>query len=275
MIVFLDRLQAGLRAALGKVTAAPIVWSPSQLPSEGVTSFAVLRLLSGPDFDGAVPETAQVRRLPQTVLLTFTATDDARVYIGCTSAYWAYDVDPDDTAEDVRDAVLALLTADGHSVGASAVAVGTDSIRLTTLFPWGLYGLRVLGPVTAVVESEGQYDVATCPVLVEVEIQTFSKSRYPRSGAGALMATLVNGLYRLPVIETLDSYGLAQAGLPDAPADLTALADPDWESRSATQVQFSMRSFGADPGETIETIHVTATLNDGDANPITAEFTAE
>jgi hypothetical protein len=98
---------------------------------------------------------------------------------------------------------------------------------------------------------------ATCAVQMQhalsvIELQAFSRSRYPRSGAASLLFRALQ-MFRLPSItDLLEQWGVSIWGAPTPVVDLTALAGDQWESRAATQFQIAALAVSAEAVDYID-----------------------
>lgn len=276
-IVRLDRLQAGLTAALASVHAGvTVVWAPSEFPRAAATDLVIAcRLLAGPDGDPIGGDTATPATLPMTATLRVLAP-----VIGAGAILFASgrkfertfaSIDP----EAERDAWLADILV-RPMVDATFEASGADAITIEALEIGDLYKLAVRGSasglVSLTIDTTAAAIVSTCDVRSWIELQAYSSNRYPRTGAAAAL-NRIRGSLRLPsIVQIFDTYGIGVTDTPGRVVTLDALAGPAWESRSALSFYVAQLSLAAEAITPIDRVYGTIQARGATAAAITLEM---
>lgn len=265
-VVRLDRLQAGLTAALLAVRpSATVVWAPSEFPRPAAADLVFsCRLLSGPDSEPIGGDSCTMTRLPMAALLTLGVPVVGESAILFASGRRFEHVFASTDVEVERDAWLDELAVD-PMVDATFGPSGTDAITIEALELGDLYKLSALGSAELEVTTAETALVQAADVRSWVEIQAYGSSRYPRSGAAAALNAF-RGRLNLPMVASiLESYGLGLVSGSSAALALNALAGPTWQSRAALTVYIAQLSLAA---ETVASIaRVRATLSARGVNP--------
>lgn len=258
-VVRLDRLQAGLTAALrAALPSATVVWAPSEFPRASANALVLAcRMLAGPDADPIGGESLTPATLPMTATLVVIAPviGEAGILFVSGRRFEHVFASTDATAE--RDAWLAEIL-DDPMVDATFEASDVDMITIAATEFGDLYKVSARGSasglVSLTVNTTETGLVQAVDVRSYVEIQAYSTSKFPRSGAAAMLNRF-RGRTRLPTIANiLDAHGLGFVGTPGRVVTLDALAGPTWQSRSALTVWISQLSLAAETAPRIERV---------------------
>ncbi len=252
--VRLDRLMAGMlelvesRAPAG----ASVHWVPVIEPEENLSDphFSI-RLVSGPAPRAGLARASVFSRvLPLAFTLTVgsTLTEGDTLRFRVSGRTFSENVAAGDTPEAVRDRLLVQLAQ--PLVDATFTANGTDAIDVASSEYGDLYGVDAAGPGSIVTTTSSLCKIQFDQVRSEVEVQAYSRDRYPMSGAQVALSRITQAL-ELPASHAiLDAYNLSVT--PGAVLDLTALSGPEWESRSAVTLSVFQPSVSAEPVQAIQ-----------------------
>ena len=257
-VVRLDRLQAGLSAALLAVhPTATVVWAPSEFPraSAGALVFAC-RLLAGPDADPLGGDAMPTATLPTRVTIRILAATVSNSILVLMSGR-RFEAATTGDVETTRDALLTALL-ERTMVDATIEPDDIDGIVIEALEFGDLYKVAVhaseSGLVSLTVNETETGLVQTTDVRSYVEVQAYSTNRFPRTGAAAALNRF-RGRMRLPsVADVFEAHGLGVVGSPGRVVTLDALAGPTWQSRSALSFWVAQLSLAAETGRSIETV---------------------
>jgi len=265
----LDRLQQGLNEVLGSALSAR--YSPGAVPTlswaYGEQSFESTSeggLISLSILAGPTPlNRDQSRGTPlsdtESIEITVTAAA-AEAYTVALNCYaYTHVSDGVESAEDIRDALLALIQdgeADYGSV--TATASGADTILLTANDPGGLWSLEVFGPLTGGnrVDSGDLLLLTEGQVQLDINFQTFSKGRAPRNGAWDLTQTLMSALQTPAYVQQLTRWGIG-LGSKGTPIDISQVDGGHWSTRTTFDVTMYMRSVWTAPVDRAQSISLT------------------
>lgn len=285
--VHLERLQAGLTELCRTlVPAATVVWSPSELPrGAAASSIIACRLLAGPDDDPMGGSSATPCELPMTATLRILDTTVGEsIALHASGRVFEYVIQSGDDVEAIRDGLLAVIAADpGPLVDATFTAAATpvpdpdpdieDLITIAALELGDLYHLRLrqstTGLASLTVITTGAGIAQSVDVRSWIELQAVSTSRSPRTGAAAVLSTIL-GRRNLPIAQRiLERYGLAFTGAPGRIVGIDALAGPAWQSRSAVTFYVAQVGLAVEPVGAITRARATLEARGATADPIT------
>ena len=273
----LDRLQAGLFAAVGALLpAATVVWGPSALPREAASAVLVsLQLLAGPTPSGA-PSIASWL-LPLSVRLTVGPVEAGETVGLEVSGRRFEHVAADTDSEAARDGLLAEIgdVERNAMVSATFAAVSTDAIDITADAIGDLYNLRAVGPCELATLTEQLAIAQLDEVESIVRVQIASTDRDVRTGAHASMAKLRHSLALPSTIDLLAAFGLTLAA-PSAPVvPLDYLAGPVWQSRAYTDLRVRQVAVAAEAaGPVLSAVAMSLEFRDDPAT-ITSDLSVE
>lgn len=264
--VRLDRTMAGLRALALALTPAGTVcrWSHGEYPGELDGSVLVtFRLLSGPFTAGLGEASGGPVTLPLTATLTITAdTEGADAVLRVSGRRFKYRAQSGDDVEAIRDGLLAAIgdPDDDALVSATFTASGTDQITIAALEPGDLYDLTAYGLASLVVDTSAAIKCSTDDVMTVIDMQVFSRSRFPMDGAAAIMSKLIAAIDLPTARGIMDAYGIdVSFGRPVA---LDGLAGPRYVSRQSSTIQVTQVSLIAEASTPVETVESTITVRD-------------
>lgn len=252
----LDRLQQGLFETLGSALSSRYTTDPPTLSwAYGEQSFEStsggglisLSVLAGPT--PLLRTQARGRTIHDTTSIEVVVDAAvAGVYAVTLNCYvYRYTADGTETVEEIRDALLASITAGEATYGSVAPsAVGTDTILLTSTQTAGLWQLSISGPLMI----QNRVDSGQIATLTEgqtevvVNIQCFSKGRQPRDGAWDLTQTIMSALQTPSIAQELNLWGVG-LGNKGNPIDISATTGGHWSTRTTFDVTMFMRSVWA------------------------------
>ena len=273
--VRLDRLQAGTMALIRSraPSGTTAKWTKTKYP-RGIASdtYFTAQLDNGPSpradrNHAAVYEAVLPLELTLTVDGVLTAGD---TLILCVSGRtFRADVEAGDTAEDLRDRLLSEFAE--PMIDAVFSADGTDAMRIVAVAYGDLYGVRVLrGPASLSVDVSSLCKVQEDSVRCEVEIQAYSRSPDPMTGAHAALSRIVQTLELPEQAAILEDHGMTVA--PANVVDLSKMAGPEWETRSAVTLSVYLPSVAASPINAVQSAGLTLEARDlPGTNTITVE----
>ena len=250
---------AAYQAVSLALPSAVRLWGPALVPrrpSSGA-SIVVATLVQAPSTKA--PERLQADT-PTSLLWAVTApTSGSRVGVRIGGVVLGVDVPVSGTAEDTRDALLDEFAREGGTLlsrllpGVTAVAVGTDSIRLTTTVLGRLCEPSTFGPGAALtVEASTPCEVRTGRASGTLEFEAFAAG--PGIAASAMLSELELALagYDVEATGALSGVTLGRNAIGDI-VPLDSLAGPTWESRATMRVAVSLRLYRAVAVDYIET----------------------
>lgn len=259
----LHRLQAGVKAWIGsKLTNATVLWANEEFPRQASAPLVVTaQLLSGLT---SAPE-GGVSWRPATVPMqvTFTisnASEGEGVLLGFSGLVFDYTATAGQDSEDVRDALLAAIQASPlHAV--TATAVSTDQLRLVAASAGDLYNVSSASSgdaeVTISTDTTQSVHVQTAEITAQIQLQARSTSKHLRFGAMAALAELMASSRTLSAQSVLDSHGISLQGPTGQAIDLTSMSGPNFETRAAINLAFSIHTIYAEAVGPIVTTTVT------------------
>lgn len=258
-MIRLDRVQQGLFQVLGS-EADVVAWSMGKQPRDDGESLLTLRLVSGPVTTGnpggakepLCPADSIVVRVPAPIV-------GRRLVAELNGFDYRHDVGAGETAEDVRDSLLAAISP-GEEGAVTATADGTDGIALAADFLGGLREVRLHGGLTfeTPVFSGDAVEVTTSQDRMLIAITAFSRGREPRNGAWSIMQGVRARLRSTDGIQELRRHGISLRSR-SAPTDISAVAGADWESRVSMDLEIVAQSVSIDPVELIESVRLSMT----------------
>lgn len=268
MTAYLDRLEAGLFALVAAATpslaADEILWAPSEYPrsSQGGAAVSLFRR-GGGWAEGEQSTPGRGILLPTEATITVTGSPAAAraCTIYATGARWRVSVPGGTSDPDFRDAIIAALSAAGHSLRATITDVDDDQVSLVGDFLGSLgtaNPIEVRGDATASTVAEQLARVTYGTERSRVEVQTHSIERYPHGGAHDVSGQIRAALHAPHVMRLLDGYGLAIADVGPL-VDLTSLSGPTWQSRAVFDVFTSQRADRADAVEAVAEVAAAVT----------------
>lgn len=252
-----DRLQRGLADYVEALTGVVPVWHGGVPRESQAATFATLAIISGPrSASGGSPSVVSAT-LPLTATATVTAaTVDSSAVLRASGRRFLYRAQLGDDVTIVRDGLLVAIDADpGSLVSATFTASGADAIAIEADSLGDLYNLASAGLLSLVVDTEQACKVQMDNVEHTIRLQFWSVDG-PRTGANAMLARFLGGLWLDAPLRVLDAYGLGvRAG---NPINLDGLAGPVWETRAAVDLAVTQLSVSA--GEAGEITEVRSTV---------------
>lgn len=274
--VRLDRTMAGLRALVLALTPAGTAcrWSHGEYPGELDGDVLVtFRLLSGPFTAGAGEASGGPVTLPLTATITIDdATEGDDAVLRVSGRRFEYRAQSGDDVTMIRDGLLAAIgdPEDDALVSATFTASGLDAIAIAALEPGDLYGLSASGLASLVVDTSAVVKASTDDVESVIDLQVFSRSRFPMDGAAAIMSALIAALDLPTARAIMDAYGIdVSFGRPVA---IDSLAGPRYVSRQSSTIRVTQVSLIAEASTPVETVESTITFRDAPGE-VTATLT--
>lgn len=249
--VRLDRLQAGIIAWLDSVFPSPatVLWSPTVTPRASAGGLVVTaKLLAPPSASPLGGASRTTRLVPTTTTVRVLAVSPgADVALRASGLRWEVPCGVD--VEATRDALLAAVEASSTITSFGAVASGTDRIVLTPTAIGDLYNVSARGSAAGLIEIESQTTTLAQCTMVDVrsyvQIEAWSTSRSPHTGAAAALTRLLVPSRLHDAQEILGAYGVSMIGAPPAPTELDELSGPDWTSRAQVSMYFGQVALAA------------------------------
>jgi hypothetical protein len=258
-VIYLDRLQAGVRAAFLQCAPEAFVgWVPIRADRSQIGSSLVMLRRRGATGE---PSDIVRRQVPTQATLTVTGDPGSarHALIEATGARWRIGVPADTTDEEFRDEVQAALTATGKGLRVTATPLGDAGLLLEGADLAALHGIRVRGDIS----QETSLSLATVQTgwrTSRVEVHCYASGDYPNGGAQDL-ANRIRGSLRQPgVTLLLDEHGLGVWDVTDD-IDLTGMSGPDWESRCTFDVLIHQLSLSARPVQQAQSVAVDLNIN--------------
>lgn len=261
-VVPAHRLQMGVEAWIASILpAASVLWNPVELPRESTRSLVVQpRVISGLTSATLGGIERRNTTLPMQVTATIAGVSPGDSVLLCFSGLsFEHTATAGQTGEDVRDALLVAVTSSLlHDV--TAIGVGSDKIQLSAPSVGDMYGVSASsnteGVISLSVDATQSAQVTIGEAETTVQIQAYSTNRYLRLGAAQSLATLLARQNSQSAQSLLESYAISILGPVGQIIDLTALSGPQFESRAAVNVQFTMPTIYAEAIDNIETTTV-------------------
>lgn len=263
-MVPLDRVKrTATQAAALALPGAVSIWGPAKRgwrPSNG-QNLVVATLARAPS--AKAPERLQ-EDTPTSLLWTMAApVAETRVGLCAGGVTFGADVPSGGTAEDTRDALLAVLEEDigeGRTLAdallpdVTVASVGTDSIRLTTSQLGRLYYPNAFGPSASItIEASTPSEVRTGRAVGVLEFEAFAAG--PGIVASAMLGELELALggYDVKTVSAQTGVTLGRNALGDI-VPLDTLAGPTWESRATMRCLVALRTYRAVQVDYIENV---------------------
>ena len=274
----LDLLQLGVRELVANALPenSEVLWeaqAPSRSASPDLPS-VMLRVLSGPAPVHRGRAHGRAVELPSsaTIVIT-TATVGERYFARVNGVDYFTDGIAADTVTKIRDRLSnTMQTATGGTAPfVDAIDSATDSIVLTPATPGALWGLEISGPLTASAGGLANYTLTESTYRVGVGVQVFSRQVSPRDGAAFHMGNILAAFEQPSNVALLSARGVAVWQRGSIIPLNSLVASSSWESRSALDVDFALRSVAVAPVGQIDqtTITVQASLVPGGAVVVT------
>lgn len=257
-----------------------VLWAPAdqpRLPSTDPRDVVTCRIARGPTPGNSI-ECSSDEPLIITLVIANTIAEGQRVLLQVGGQTFYEDAGAGDTAADVRDRLAAQLTATAlpgvtvttgsvglagwGSINWSSASWGEQPGATLTLDASGVPGLlwdpAVWGPAALAVTDSTPAEATLSRAGGVVEVQAYAAGRHLE--AHDILNRFVAGLPTAFALDIRSACGVAFHDVGEI-IDITTLATGDWESRAATRVTFSMRSYAAFAADTIG--YLEYSINDG------------
>lgn len=240
-----DSVAAWAQGALGLTDEdRGVVWADYNLQRPPLP-YLSLQIASGPTRRGKdaelwpanLPATTTVRVLPSALETNLAGDPGLNLFVN--GELFSYAAQPGDGVDDVRDDVVAQITASAQ-LGASAAPVGADSLLLTATDPGSLRYTTALG---CVVTGETTQLVRITTGAREVRVRATAYGPEPLDASGVSVAEwielLVEGQQNAELRLELARRGFRLTRVDALQQRLSAPSGPAQESRSAADLVFA------------------------------------
>ena len=214
---------------------------------------------AGPAYVNAGGSGGVAVRLPESVTALVSEAGSHHHRLVLNDYQYAVQATGVETPTQIRDALLALVVADGGAADEyTAIASGAASILVTPVEPGGLWRVRATPEITLTSVLDDQaYEVVRRNVVVEIEVRCFSKGRTLREGAARLAAIAKAAFATTSAVEILRRYGVALRGSGGAPVDLSSLDNGQWVTRNQYVIRVALQHVFTSPVGRIESADLT------------------
>lgn len=260
-VVRIDRLKAGLYAALSaELDPTEVQWGYSNIDDDELpAAYCSLSILRGPVAVNQGRARSRAIQEPTTTTITIAAPDAGGgelVTAWLNLQRYAYTTAAGDTAQDARDALLALL---GAESGAVVVTNSTDKIDVSPAGTGTLWDVRAAGLASAVTTYSNLLSFASGRYLIEIQLDAYAR---PPLDAADIAGDAYHALLTEEVSSALFAdYGVSLGRRNDPPLNNSAIAGGLWESRYTFRFETSMVGGKARALTPIESLDVSITGN--------------
>lgn len=253
-----DRIQKAFFEAFNGV-ASVVGWGYGENPKEEGDLLS-LTLTGGPSHHNRDHVHGECLRPADSLTIHMSAvTVDSRQIIRLNDHDYFTDVVGGDTAETVRDRLLALIQAGEPATALSAAANGTDRIDLAAAVLGGLRKLTFPSPQNdllpeAIVFSGDAVNVTEGTMTHTLQIEAFSHGKEPFNGAWAMITDVLERLTLPSVVAKLHTFGVVLWSK-GSPINLTAIVGANFQTRALVDVVIAARTIAIEPVDQIETVN--------------------
>lgn len=266
-----DRMRRALFAALSDALGAGVTlkWSRDSVQRDLTMPAMVVLSPMGGLAGEAERSGGRIALSPDSVSYTLDSVAVGERHSLYLNDYaYRHDVAALETIEDVRDALLAQISADAASPY-TAVAVGTDEIVVTATPAGSIWETHAM-PASrwTVVQGVTQAVIVTQrQVTQRISIGCYSKSTTAEGGALSLAAIVRAALRMHAYQEDLDNAGVSLMARSPV-VDLSAIAGAAWETRCSFDLDVGLAAVTSELVDTIEDVTITTTYEGADGSTI-------
>lgn len=274
----LDRLQLAFKTALQDALGSdcPVVWAygealwNSNFPQGKACD---LNLIAGPSIhnQGIVQGSTPIL-LPTSVSVKIDSAVTDYLYFTYLNGYqYSYEAGALDTVTTIRNGLVAAINDDATGSLLTASPSGADTLIITPTNAGGLWKMSICPDNVTATPTLGAiaYQISQDTRRMTVNIQCFSKGKFPQSGAwtqGAVVEAALMSPEYAPVFATNGVGIWAKSPM----VNISAIENGHWETRVSMDVECAMRNTFVTAVDIIEDIALTFTFS----NPsVTDSFT--
>ena len=258
----LDRLQAGFFSVFtAEIPNTSVQWAYQQPSFEQLQSNMInIELLTGPTKIYLTRARGRTILPPTSITLSVPSVIvGKRYYVEINDFLFFHDAIGGDTVDTIRDALVVAINTDPNDPYSASSTVNPGEFTILPESFGSIWQVAISSNITVI-----DLTLSNTPVLLTegtrdltVNLQTFSKSPSPRTGAWSIMDKIQDITETQELVDQLwDVFGIRIIDF-GVVTNLSAIAGASWESRCTSDVRVQLRSQHTRATEAIESVNFT------------------